>query len=125
GSARSACSTWRGQSGSGRPGEGQAARKRQRQPRGQVDVRQPGGRDGELARTTSGKIMTGSGRPLRTAFAAGALLAAAAAPAAAQDLSVNFGPGAGLTERAIQLVALITVLSLAPSILVMVTSFTR
>jgi flagellar biosynthetic protein FliP len=46
-------------------------------------------------------------------------------PASAQDISINFGQGAGLTERVIQLIALLTVLSLAPSILVMVTSFTR
>src|SRR5207253_9096224 len=46
-------------------------------------------------------------------------------PAHAQDISVNFGQGAGLTERVIQLIAFITVLSLAPSILVMMTSFTR
>lgn len=46
-------------------------------------------------------------------------------PAFSQDVSINFGQGAGLTERVIQLVALITVLSLAPSILVMMTSFTR
>ena len=46
-------------------------------------------------------------------------------PVLAQDISINFGEGAGLTERVIQLVALITVLSLAPSILVMMTSFTR
>jgi flagellar biosynthesis protein FliP len=45
--------------------------------------------------------------------------------AAAQDISVTFGQGGGLTERIIQLIALLTVLSLAPSILVMVTSFTR
>ncbi|HVX98292.1 MAG TPA: flagellar type III secretion system pore protein FliP [Pseudorhodoplanes sp.] len=45
--------------------------------------------------------------------------------AAAQDVSINFGSGAGLTERVIQLIALLTVLSLAPSILVMMTSFTR
>jgi flagellar biosynthesis protein FliP len=43
----------------------------------------------------------------------------------AQDISINFGQGAGLTERVIQLIALLTVLSLAPSILVMMTSFTR
>jgi flagellar biosynthetic protein FliP len=49
----------------------------------------------------------------------------AASPAAAQDISINFGQGAGLTERVIQLIALLTVLSLAPSILVMMTSFTR
>jgi flagellar biosynthetic protein FliP len=48
-----------------------------------------------------------------------------AAPAAAQDISINFGQGGGLTERVIQLIALLTVLSLAPSILVMMTSFTR
>ena len=35
------------------------------------------------------------------------------------------GAGGGVTERALQLVALITVLGLAPSILMMVTSFTR
>jgi flagellar biosynthetic protein FliP len=52
-------------------------------------------------------------------------LASLASPAFAQDISINFGQGAGLTERVIQLVALITVLSLAPSILVMMTSFTR
>jgi flagellar biosynthetic protein FliP len=46
--------------------------------------------------------------------------------AGAQDISVNFGNnGTGVTERVVQLVALITILSLAPAILVMVTSFTR
>ncbi len=43
----------------------------------------------------------------------------------AQDIGINFNPGSGLTQRGLQIVALITVLSLAPSILVMVTSFTR
>lgn len=43
----------------------------------------------------------------------------------AQDLSISFGDDTSLTERAVQLVALLTVLSIAPSILVMVTSFTR
>jgi flagellar biosynthetic protein FliP len=52
-------------------------------------------------------------------------LLAAIHPVGAQDLNITFGQGTGVTERAIQLVALITVLSLAPSILVMVTSFTR
>ncbi len=42
----------------------------------------------------------------------------------AQDISINLG-GTGLSERALQLVALLTVLSLAPSILIMVTSFAR
>lgn len=48
-----------------------------------------------------------------------------ATPAFAQNLTLSLPEGGGLTERAIQLVALITVLSLAPSILIMVTSFTR
>lgn len=45
--------------------------------------------------------------------------------ALAQDVSIGFGDDATLTERALQLVALLTILGLAPSILVMVTSFTR
>jgi len=45
--------------------------------------------------------------------------------AVAQDISIDFGDGNSLTERAVQMVGLITVLSLAPSVLVMVTSFTR
>src|SRR6266481_1777393 len=49
----------------------------------------------------------------------------AAHPAHAQDISINFGQGGGLTERVLQLIALLTVLSVAPSILVMVTAFTR
>ncbi len=51
-----------------------------------------------------------------------------ATPLAAQDISINLGQGSaggGLNERVIQLIALLTVLSLAPSILVMMTSFTR
>jgi flagellar biosynthetic protein FliP len=47
-------------------------------------------------------------------------------PASAQDISINLGQGnGGVTERAIQLIALLTVLSIAPSILIMMTSFTR
>jgi flagellar biosynthetic protein FliP len=52
-------------------------------------------------------------------------LTMAASPALAQDISINLGQNGGLTERVIQLIALLTVLSLAPSILVMMTSFTR
>jgi len=64
--------------------------------------------------------------PLLGCLAAAAILILASAETAgAQDISVNFGQGAGLTERVVQLIALITVLSLAPSILVMVTAFTR
>jgi flagellar biosynthetic protein FliP len=67
-----------------------------------------------------------SGRRVRLAtVAAGVGLILGATAAYAQDVSINFGQGSGLTERVIQLIALLTVLSLAPSILVMVTSFTR
>jgi flagellar biosynthesis protein FliP len=52
-----------------------------------------------------------------------------AAPALAQAQSVNIDLGAtgqaGATARIVQLTALITVLSLAPSLLVMMTAFTR
>jgi flagellar biosynthesis protein FliP len=54
-----------------------------------------------------------------------ALLIASASGAAAQTVTLDLGAGGGVTERALQLVALVTVLALAPSILVMVTSFTR
>ncbi|MGI9383159.1 MAG: flagellar type III secretion system pore protein FliP [Methyloligellaceae bacterium] len=67
--------------------------------------------------------------PARTAaygmVAGGALLLTMAEPAFGQNVTIGFGEGSGVTERAIQLIALITILSLAPSILVMVTSFTR
>ncbi|HUA53357.1 MAG TPA: flagellar type III secretion system pore protein FliP [Candidatus Sulfotelmatobacter sp.] len=59
-------------------------------------------------------------------LAATTALALLAAPAFAQTLSFDMGDGGGsTTARIIQLIALLTVLSLAPSILVMVTSFTR
>lgn len=49
-----------------------------------------------------------------------------ASPAFAQAVSLNLGGGGGsYTTQLVQIVALITVLSLAPGILVMVTSFTR
>ena len=53
-------------------------------------------------------------------------LALLAGPASAQSIALTLGDqGPSVTGRIIQLLALMTVLSLAPSILVMVTSFTR
>ena len=49
----------------------------------------------------------------------------AAHPVLSQSFSLDLGEGPSSTGRIIQLFILITVLSLAPSILVMVTSFTR
>lgn len=53
------------------------------------------------------------------------VLSAAATPVVAQNLTLDLGDGPSSTARIVQLFALITVISLAPSILVMVTSFTR
>lgn len=69
--------------------------------------------------------MSRAARRLQTLFLIGLSLAAGLSDSAfAQDISVSLGTG-GISERALQLVALLTVLSLAPSILIMVTSFTR
>lgn len=59
-----------------------------------------------------------------------ALMALTSHPALAQAVTIDLGGGdtdgnATVTGRVIQLVALLTVLSLAPSILIMMTSFTR
>lgn len=55
-----------------------------------------------------------------------ALALMTAAPALAQEFTLDLGDGDGtMTARVVQLVALITVLSVAPGILLMVTSFTR
>ncbi len=71
-------------------------------------------------------------KPALWCAAAGAASAASAAlliwvssPAAAQAISLDFGTGGEATGRVVQIIALITVLSLAPSILIMVTSFIR
>jgi flagellar biosynthetic protein FliP len=79
--------------------------------------------------------VTGARRLLRPILALlGGFAASAAAamvliwlaePANAQQLNLDFGQGTEATGRIVQVVALITVLSLAPSILVMVTSFVR
>ncbi|MEQ8165696.1 MAG: flagellar biosynthetic protein FliP, partial [Alphaproteobacteria bacterium] len=55
------------------------------------------------------------------------VLVLAPLPVLAQTLSLDIGGdgGGGTTGRILQLIAILTVLSLAPSILVMVTSFTR
>ena len=54
-----------------------------------------------------------------------AVLALTATPALAQQFTLDLGEGGSSTARIVQLIAVMTVLSLAPSILVMITSFTR
>jgi len=70
-----------------------------------------------------------SARLGRRAGLVGALLLAglllAAGPASAQALRLELGEGGTFTGQIVRLVLLLTVLSLAPSILVMVTSFVR
>ncbi len=59
-------------------------------------------------------------------LSAALLLCFAAVPAAAQSVNIDLGDtGGSSTARIVQLVLLLTVLSVAPSILIMVTSFTR
>ena len=62
-----------------------------------------------------------------TAICGGLLLLLTTNPTLAQTMSIDLGGGesGSLTGRLIQMVALLTVLSLAPSILIMMTSFTR
>ena len=65
-------------------------------------------------------------RSLVLITAIGALLVLFAIPASAQSMNIDLGdPEGSLTDRVLQLIALISILSLAPSILIMVTSFIR
>jgi flagellar biosynthesis protein FliP len=71
--------------------------------------------------------------PTKTEFRRAALISlvttlvslAVPAVALAQAVNIDLGTGAGLTDRVVQLIGLITVLSLAPSIVIMTTSFVR
>jgi flagellar biosynthetic protein FliP len=64
-------------------------------------------------------------RPLLAAFVAITAALAFSGPAAAQQVNIDFGNDDVFTGRVVQIIALVTVLSLAPSILVVMTSFTR
>ena len=61
----------------------------------------------------------------RLALMAGAIGLIFPAAALAQAVNIDLGTGAGLTQRVVQLIGLLTVLSLAPSIVIMTTSFVR
>ncbi len=66
--------------------------------------------------------------PIIAFFAVIAGLVLCAHPALAQGITIDLGPegqNGTMTGRVVQLLALLTVLSLAPSILIMMTSFTR
>ncbi len=66
-------------------------------------------------------------RRLLAGLAVAALLSVVPGLAAAQSVAIDLGAGggAGATARLVQLTALVTLLSLAPSLLVMVTAFAR
>ena len=64
-------------------------------------------------------------RPARLLAAAALAWGLFAGDAGAQSVSVDLGAGGTVTAQLVRLVVLVTVLSLAPSILVMITSFTR
>ncbi|WP_101067126.1 flagellar type III secretion system pore protein FliP [Roseovarius salinarum] len=57
------------------------------------------------------------------AWVAAIVLVVSADPAAAQEISLSLGEGESLTARSIQLILLITVLSLAPGLAIMITCF--
>jgi flagellar biosynthetic protein FliP len=69
-------------------------------------------------------------KPARLIVLAAALvalpeLAHAAAPAAASGLSIDLNGGGLFTDRMMQIIALVTILSIAPAILIMMTCFVR
>jgi flagellar biosynthesis protein FliP len=88
---------------------------------------------GSKSRSGDGAPRNAAARAARFGAAVACVLAAATLAAMptvahAQSLSVDLGKGfgdPGTTSHLVQLTALITVLSLAPSLLVMVTAFTR
>jgi flagellar biosynthetic protein FliP len=60
---------------------------------------------------------------MRRALALALLLMVAAAPALGQEVSIDLGEGESLAVRSLQLLALLTVLSLVPGLAIMVTCF--
>ena len=59
---------------------------------------------------------------MRGALVLGALLLLAG-PAAAQELTISMGEGGSMAVRSVQLIALLTLLSLVPGLLIMITCF--
>lgn len=85
--------------------------------------------------TAQSQLLTQFKTALKTAVPLRTLLVAAipvclivlmtGSEAVAQSIDINLGEGSTLSGRVVQLILLMTVISLAPSILVMMTSFTR
>lgn len=62
-------------------------------------------------------------RAARAALTLAAALALGAGAAQAQEIAISLGEGGSISARTIQLIALITVLSLAPGLAIMITAF--
>ena len=73
----------------------------------------------------AGRRLSAKTAALAALTLAAALLAFGAEPAAAQAITIDLGSGATVTARVVQLFLIVTVLALAPSILIVMTSFTR
>ncbi|WP_201790264.1 hypothetical protein, partial [Cronobacter sakazakii] len=87
-----------------------------------------GGRESLFATPTGAELKRAAILSLFTTLVCLAWPVAALAQQAAQGgsaINIDLGNGAGLTQRVVQLVGLMTVLSLAPSIVIMTTSFVR
>jgi len=81
-----------------------------------------------VSETTRGKfspLVADLRQAAKLALLAGAFGMLLPAVALAQAVNIDLGTGAGLTQRVVQLIGLLTVLSLAPSIVIMTTSFVR
>lgn len=75
---------------------------------------------------SSAIVQAGDGRTskaLNRVLAAGAMVLLLAGPAAAQELTLDLGGDGSLAARSIQLLVLVTVLSLVPGLAIMVTCF--
>src|SRR5436190_2766171 len=115
------------------PGAGQPGRPRTADPAGRRPTARRGptfARNRLMVRTKLPSLFQIPTRAeLRRALALSAITTAGflvfPAIAAAQAVNIDLGNGQGLTERVVQLIGLMTVLSLAPSIVIMTTSFVR
>jgi flagellar biosynthesis protein FliP len=71
------------------------------------------------------RLLTRGNLAILAGFIIGFALIIAPVPALAQAINLDLGTGGGLSARIIQMIGLLTVLSLAPSIVIMTTSFIR
>jgi flagellar biosynthetic protein FliP len=67
--------------------------------------------------------MNGYGIAIGRYLALGLVVATVASPALAQDITLSLGDGGSLTAQGLQLIALLTVLSLAPGLAITITCF--